>query len=158
MDFESIEEKIIYDKLNASLLDVFEVDSQLLFAADHQFEEKSIDIIDILFNKINEGICVLVDNKNISFFSSRESTGQKKIVSIFHIFKRFVRKTLIWCLKPIHLRFQKQTTFNDTVVLSIIHLARMNNELTKNIISLNEENERIKSFLHIQVDSEKKES
>ena len=156
MEFESIEEKIIYEKIMARIKEISaEMNDSHAPAPNVEITPSSTEIpvignerLNRLLPEIHSYINTLTNTKECTFY--RPILTHRKILKPFVVFiKRVIRKATFWLISPI---CNQQTIFNDAVVPSIgciteliSHLKETQENLTNILQSQSQQIQQIKT-------------
>ena len=143
MIFDSTEERLIYTKLNAYLANYSD-----MIKNDYASLPNDVHDIDhgIGLGEMHNSISDLSFQIN-TMHQTKDNTSYREIISERKIFrnlviliKRIIRKLTFWLIEPI---CQQQSTFNNSVVSSIISMSQTINPL---VISLNHFSNNLKEI------------
>lgn len=142
MEFESIEEKVIFNKLIANIQDKNNLNSNLTDNFSVNDKYKLDENMNKYMSEIVNNISVLEENRINT--SNRYISSSKGKIGVF--IKRIIRKLLRWYIEPV---CQQQTTFNNAITPIIGRLTEVSNynateiQEIKNIINqVNELNKK----------------
>lgn len=142
-DFESVEEKVIYNKLKVE-------DKKYQSIKVKTNEEINSNEIDAHFNEIHNQIMVL--NKTRENFAFRTILSHRKIMGrCIVFFKRAIRKLLKWYIEPIC--FQ-QTAFNNAITSIVGRMTELLQSYKKNKEEIEQLKNQVKELMR-KIDDEK---
>ena len=131
MEFHTIEEKVIYEKLTAGAPAAREDVSAPVAGEPSPIH---LETLNTLTQKVNDCLVILEQNRQNSSFRYLQS-GRKVIGRYITFMRRVIRRLVSWYVEPI---CQQQTMFNNAATPSVGYLVEMNTELIRDILLLSD--------------------